>query len=852
MSIGSIEDFFSFCNSILKIIQFCIDKCSIFWYFTFEAIKFITHISKIDMKTHLIAHIIAHPDGSQPPRIQTLEEHSRNTAQLCAVMCRPFGLEKLGRLIGLLHDMGKSARPVQTHIRQQTREKLNHAAAGMRWIREQTAQQSDSVRLAGQLAALAIGCHHSGRCDYMALDGSQPWLERMHAEQAQSLYAESVDGFFTDCCTRQEVQTLIEEAAQEIAALYKKAKIILPKGMPTALRRDALQFGLGLIQRFLFGALVDADWTDTASFMNDTPLPTISTDSQRQNTWNLLSDRMERFVKSMQAHRPIDVLRQEISEQCRRAARTLPAGIYRLYVPTGGGKTYSGLRFCIEMARRQNARHLFYFAPYKSITRQNADNIRKALGAEYVLEHHSDILFEPDQQNEREQWLALSQRWQGAPVVCTTMVQLLNTLFAAPRQNVRRLSALAGSILLLDEIQALPLRDTCLLNLALDTLAQVFGCTVILCTATQPDLAQAQYPLIFSPGMDLVPDYQLRFQQFRRTRIVPPAVRGGQSLSAIADFAADLLRENRSILIVLNTKVMVNRLFDALAPLVPADCPVFCLTTYLCQQHRDDVLHQIAERLQANRPLICISTQLIEAGVDLSFDCVVRDLAGLPSIAQAAGRCNRHGENGCRPVYLIECAGENLDALPEIDDGREITRTLLTQLPEGVDLLSPQAIQLYYQRYYSGPKHQLDMQYPVSPKGSAATTMVDLLSSNLRGIRAFMESGRRPERSTDLCQAFGTAEAAFAAIPDETVPVLVPYGKGKDMLLELQSSRGNASLLRALQPYTVSISQSQCQRLGNALYPALDSAALVLQENYYDSAHKGLSFDPIGTTAFIV
>ena len=112
MSIGSIEDFFSFCNSILKIIQFCIDKCSIFWYFTFEAIKFITHISKIDMKTHLIAHIIAHPDGSQPPRIQTLEEHSRNTAQLCAVMCRPFGLEKLGRLIGLLHDMGKSARPV--------------------------------------------------------------------------------------------------------------------------------------------------------------------------------------------------------------------------------------------------------------------------------------------------------------------------------------------------------------------------------------------------------------------------------------------------------------------------------------------------------------------------------------------------------------------------------------------------------------------------------------------------------------------------------------------------------------------------------------------------------------------
>ena len=242
----------------------------------------------------------------------------------------------------------------------------------------------------------------------------------------------------------------------------------------------------------------------------------------------------------------------------------------------------------------------------------------------------------------------------------------------------------------------------------------------------------------------------------------------------------------------------------------------------------------------------------MEAGVDLSFDCVVRDLAGLPSIVQAAGRCNRHGEDGLRLVYLIECTGENLDALPEIYDGREITRALLAQLPDDVDLLSPQAVQMYYQRYYSSPAHQLEMQYPVSPKDYVATTMVDLLSSNLRGIQAFMESGHRPERSTDLCQAFGTAETAFAAIPDETIPVLVPYGEGKDKLLQLQSSQGNPSLLRELQSYTVSISPSQCLRLENALHPVLDGTALVLEDSYYDSAHKGLSFEPIGKTIFIV
>ena len=809
------------------------------------------------MKTHLIAHMASASDSGEPPHIQTLEEHSRNVAQLCAALCRPFGLEKLGELTGWLHDAGKAALEIQEHIRLQTKQKLNHSAAGMRWVWEQTARLSPAARMAGQLAALAIGCHHSGRCDYLAMDGSQPWLDRMYAQQAQPLYQESVNAFFADCGRETEIRALIQAAAQEVDEFCKKAKTILPKGMDRERRRNAWQFGLGMAQRFLFSALVDADWTDTSSFMTRTPLPMLPSDSQREGTWELLCSRMEQFIRAKPEEYPIDALRQEISNQCLAAAQDRPAGIYRLYVPTGGGKTYSGLRFCLQMARRQNAQRVFYFAPYKSITRQNADNIRKVLGAEYVLEHHSDVLFEPDQQMEWEQWLALSQRWQGVPVICTTMVQLLNALFASPRQNVRRLSALAGSVLLLDEIQALPLQQTCLLTLALDTLVHMFGCTVILCTATQPDLAQVRYPLQFSPNKDLVPDYQLRFQQFKRTTVIPPAVQGGQSIDAIADFVAGLLPENRSILIILNTKSMVNKLFDALTPLMPDGCPLFCLTTWLCQQHRGDVLNQITRRLDEYRqssqgqPFICISTQLIEAGVDLSFDCVVRDLAGLPSIAQAAGRCNRHGSDVCRPVYLIECAGENLNSLPEIYDGREITRTLLAQLPSDEDLLSPKVMQMYYQRYYDGSQRRQDaMEYLVSPKGHVSTTMVDLLSCNPQGVAAFQASGHRPESLDDLCHAFGTAEAAFQAIPDETIPVLVPYGQGKDKLLKLQSTRGNSALLRELQPYTVSISQSQCQRLGNALYPVLDGAALVLAENYYDSAHKGLTFSSIGTTAF--
>ena len=802
------------------------------------------------MKKTLIAHILDQADDNASPYIQTLREHSENVAMHCAAICRPFGLENLGRLTGYLHDMGKSAPDVQDHLWNQTKEKLNHSAAGMRWIWERTEKSDNYVRLTGQIVALAIGCHHSGRCDYLSIDGNRPWLERMYSKKADPFYHESVTRFFAECCEETEIQRLIQEAAKEIHTIFPKAQTIIPEESSKSAYKNALFFGLGFIQRFIFSALVDADWTDTASFMNHLPLPSFPSDDTRLAAWNLLCDRMEWFTDSLKAERPIDILRREISDQCLVAAQGRPAGIYRLYVPTGGGKTFSGLRFCVQMARRQNAHHLFYFAPYKSITKQNAENIRRALGEEYVLEHHSDVLFESDEYSDQEQWLALSQRWQGVPVICTTMVQLLNTLFAAPRQNVRRLSALAGSVLLLDEIQALPLSQTCLLNLALDTLVRLFDCTVILCTATQPDLDTAPIPLQFADQKDIVPDYQLRFQQFKRTKVIRPMIKGGQSISAIADFVTSLQKDNRSILVVLNTKNVVNKLFDELKPLVSPECRIFCLTTNLCQQHRNDVLDEVDQRLKSGRSLICISTQLIEAGVDLSFDCVVRDLAGLPSIAQAAGRCNRHGESNCRPVYLIECAGENLDALPEIYDGREITRELLATLPEEADLLSPQVIQLYYQRYYGDPRHQNDMLYPFSVTGHVASTMVDLLSINSQGIKAFKE--RRIPCRAGLCQAFGTAESAFAAIPDETISVLVPYGRGKELLLELQSARANTALLKDLQPYTISISQSQYRRLGNALYFVLDGEALALQENYYDSEHKGLSFESVGSTAFIV
>ena len=283
-----------------------------------------------------------------------------------------------------------------------------------------------------------------------------------------------------------------------------------------------------------------------------------------------------------------------------------------------------------------HASRIFYFAPYRSIIGQNTGHFRKALGnSALVLEHHADAIQDETLQ---ESILAQTQNWQGVPLIATTMVQFLNTLFAAPRRNARRMPSLANSVLLFDEIQSLPLQHTYLFNIALNLLSQAMGCTIVLCTATQPPLEQLAYPLLFSTPKDIVPDYAKRFEQFKRTEIVPILDHSGFSAESLADFALDKLQTNDSLLVILNTRRMVEAVFDHLKPLLGSDVQLFCLTTHLCPQHRMDVIDAIKAHLDPPHPaqkLICVSTQLIEAGVDLSFDCVIRGMAGLPSVARS-------------------------------------------------------------------------------------------------------------------------------------------------------------------------------------------------------------------------
>lgn len=664
--------------------------------------------------------------------------------------------------------------------------------------------------------------------------GNQDWVEKMRPDGGDIPYNESVRGFFSEIIAEEEVKTMLEEAGREVEALYNKLNILFPS-------KEQHSFALGFTQRLLFSALVDADWTDTASFMDSVETPRQSNPDERVKMWEELFLRSEKVIGGLPNNHPIDTLRQELSETCRNSGADAKPGIYRLCLPTGAGKTYAGLRFCLNAAKSINARRIFYFAPYKSITGQNASCIREVIGSDNVLEHHSDFIADKDDEMEYRMY---SSRWEGKSVICTTSIQLLDTLFAAPRRNVRRLASLAGSVLLFDEIQALPLRHTYLYNLAINTLAELFGCVIVLCTATQPSLANLKYPLKLTENCDIVQDYRSVFEKLKRVSCdVSHCRHAPMNIDELSGFVGELSEDYRSLLIVMNTKSYAVKLYGKLKECLESDVHLFCLTTFMCSAHRKDVIEKLKERLDNGERVVCVSTQLIEAGVDLSFDCAVRSMAGLVNAVQTGGRSNRHGDDDMGALYIVDC-DESLTHLKEIGETKEAMRRLIECMPEDTDWLSVDAMDKYFERLYSSTVVEEEMEYHHN-SASGSVSLVDLLTINNQGVKAHAGAGNSNLPPFTMHQAFGTAEGAFEAISDEKLGVLVPYGDGEGLISQLLSGKRNPELIRQLELYTVQLSDGELCKLSGAIKIELDGAVRVLLDNYYDTTGSGVVFDPL-------
>lgn len=775
------------------------------------------------------AHKREGPDGT--PVWQTVYDHLLGTARRAAQCLRPAGLENAGYLAGLLHDMGKYTKAFQQYLTagdKAGRGSVIHTFQGCRYVMEAFHREGDETRtlICAELIAFAIGAHH-GLFD--CVDPAHR-LGLQYRAKKQNISYEAAKAAFSEELSPEEIKALFAKALAEIG------RVLDHLDETYADDRD-YAFASGLLARLLLFAVIEGDRQDTAAFMNGTrPL---AWPEDMTPIWKARLDDLEGRLKAFPCDTAVAKARHKISEICRAFAVRAP-GIYRLNVPTGGGKTLASLRYALAHAMRFHKRRLIFVSPLLSILEQNASVIRAFVGDDrLILEHHSNVVQTAPAQEELDKRELLVQSWD-APIVITTLVQLLDTIFDGKTIAIRRFFALCDSVIVIDEVQTVPAKMLTLFNLAVQFLSEQCGATILLCSATQPELEGAAHPLR-KPPEEIVPREEEIWAAFRRTA---PFRIPDHRLEALPDFIRTQMKLTESLLVVCNKRSEAAYLLEKT---VSPEYRSFHLSAAMCMQNRRDVLAALQRALSKHERVLCISTQVIEAGVDISFGAVVRLMAGMDSIVQAAGRCNRSGESKMpRPVYAVNCPDENLGMLRDIQRGKDASLALMEafgRTPErfGGDLFSEESIRFYYRALYRDMAAEEQDYYIHEQK----TSLFDLLAANEKYADERCENAD----AFFLRQAFKTAGEYFSVFDRTSVDVIVPYGRGRQLIAELCSQRCSfdpnhrAALLREAGNYTVRIYPYQKKQLKQkqALLSVCDGCALVLADGFYD--------DTVGLTA---
>lgn len=767
--------------------------------------------------------------------VQDLWTHLAETGHLTGEFAGKIGLKDAGEILGLYHDLGKASNEFQHYLLSATgildpdadeyidavtqKGKIDHSSAGAQAIYKVLADNGSEGAIAAQVLSLCIASHHSGLIDCLAPSGINTYIKRIEKDSNSTHIDEIMAGFSSEIA----MQLKPGISNEKLAELVKDKLISLKEENDST---DTYLFKHGLLIRFLFSCLLDADRTNTADF--ESPLNHSLRNEGRYPSWHTLAQKLDKKLagfEQKQNKNTVDRMRSQVSQACFEWA-TKPRGIYQLKVPTGGGKTLSSLRFAINHAEHHNLDRIFYIIPYTSIIDQNADEVRKILedwdeNDNYlntiVLEHHSNLT--PDKESHRQHLLA--ENWD-APIVFTTQVQFLETLFGAGTRSARRMHQLANSIIIFDEVQTLPMRCIHMFNLAVRFLVQGCGATVVLCTATQPLLDQvlpAQRSLVMTSNQHMIGDETALFTALKRVNVTDRRKVGGWSEDEVSALVVEQLQDSGSVLTVVNTRASARNLFNTLAGNPMAD--VFHLSTNMCPAHRLETLATIKEKLHSKSPVICISTQLIEAGVDIDFACVIRYLAGLDSIVQASGRCNRSGLRDAGKVFIVNPANENIQYLKDISSGRDIAERILDDYKNspaqyGNDILGLQALNEYYQYYFF--QRRDEMSYPVDSRSPVGRNdnLFNLLSLNETSTAEYARTtGSYPK--TAFKQSFRTASLAFQVIDSDTQGVVVPYGtEGKQVIEGLRNATAideQARMTRKAQRYSVNLYRNELEKM---------------------------------------
>lgn len=765
----------------------------------------------------LIAHV------RQDKKEQSLITHLTEAAQLAERFAAKVGLPEIGKVMGLLHDFGKASVKYQNYLRtneglispdedgydpESKRGDIDHSTAGAQLIYEKLKSRGQEGKILAQFLALAIASHHSGLIDCLKPDGFNEFERRI-----------TKDGNLTHLAEARSKLPDIEKQLDEILAQPIEKRFyqaVFETMTETADSKDVRWFKRGLLARFLLSCLLEADRLNTANFEH--PKNEVIRNYGKYIPWDTLIERLEakyteyaqETAEKLGREREVNELRAQVAQASLEAA-TKPKGIYQLTVPTGGGKTEASLRFALHHARAHGMERVFYIVPYITIIDQNADKLRKILEKEdergkVVLEHHSN--FVPSDDTRRRHNL-LAENWD-APIVFTTQVQFLEALFGSGTRDARRMHQLANSVIIFDEVQTIPIRITHMFTTALRFLTHDCGASVVLCTATQPPFDKTGNPyreLNIPQENHIIKNEPELFKRLKRVEVHDERKPGGWTNAEIADLAEKALQEKGSVLIVVNTRPSAKALYEEIKAR-QLGAAIYHLSTNMCPAHRMAVLERhIKRKLKAKEPVICVSTQLIEAGVDIDFGAVIRALAGLDSIAQSAGRCNRHGmrEDG-GSVWVVNVREENLSPLPDIQIGQTQADTVLNFYKRNSakydeDVLGLKTLEKYYAYYFQRREDELN--YPVGLKDGIDhdDNLFNLLARNAHAYKRQID-----ERS--LKQSFMTASKIFCVIDSPTIGVIVPYGEGREIITALCGDIDiwqKRELLKRAQRYSVQL-----------------------------------------------
>ena len=770
---------------------------------------------------------------------QSLTEHLNTATFLAGRNCPLQELENIIKVIMLLHDAGKLCQDffdymndILEHGEAAGKQQIDHSSAGGRIIEDMT-----GGGFLSDLVGTAIYSHH-GIQDCIDINTGKTLSEKRREKEIDFETIKERYFQFVDKKLLKEYMQVAHRDAQMISRRIK-AFLDINKGKECGSR----EFYFGMYERLLLSLLIDSDWTETACFMEGEALPERLSDERTQQIWEECLCNFDRCMEQMKEagnESPLNIYREEISERCYQAAKD-ERNLYRLTVPTGAGKTLSSLRFALNHAKQYKKRHIYYVAPYTSILEQNADEIRNAVGSEeYVLEHHSNVCYEESEEEER--YSKLTENWD-CPIIVTTAVQMLNTLFSGKKSSIRRMYNLCNSVLIFDEVQAFPMRGTELFNLAVNFLTVFCNTTIVLCSATQPSLARLKENNLHD-CKEMAGDVLRYAEAFKRvefkdmTNLVP----GGMKEEDLCDFAIKEFESYRSVLIIVNTKSCAKKVYELLKEQCTDECELYHLSTNMCPENRSEELELIKKDLETGEPVICVSTQLVEAGVNVSFGCVIRSLAGMDNIIQAAGRCNRHKSQPMGKVYIIKMNqdAENLKWLEDIRRARDASETFLYyfgQNPEefGSAIDSEKAVTEYYRIFF-----RVNSKATKYLSSIQETTLEELLGKNKTGLLQYKRCHNGETRKSYLNQAFQTAGKEYKVIPeDEKVAVVIPYDQtAENAIAALSDQKASFAecrrAIRKLQRYTVGIAPWKKEELGNAVYSPEGAGIYVLSMDYYD------------------